>query len=215
MRNLLKKELCLALHPTAPIFLLLSAMLLIPNYPYLVVFFYTGLSVFFTCLTGRENHDIDYTMMLPVAKRDVVRARILLVALLELIQLLLAIPFALLRQTLIPAPNAAGMDANIVLFALALGQMGLFNLIYFRSYYRNVQKVGISFLRSSIVTFVYITVAEALSYIVPFVRDVLDTPDPEHLAAKLIALFLGAAMYAMLTWRACLVSEQSFERQDL
>ena len=58
MKNLLRKELVLALHPTAPLFLALSAMLLIPNYPYLVAFFYTGLGVFFTCLNGRENDDV-------------------------------------------------------------------------------------------------------------------------------------------------------------
>lgn len=52
MKTLLQKELRLALHPTAPLFLCLSAMLLIPNYPYCVVFFYTSLAVFFICLTG-------------------------------------------------------------------------------------------------------------------------------------------------------------------
>lgn len=39
MRALLIKEIKLSLHPTIPIFLLLSAMLIIPNYPYYVVFF--------------------------------------------------------------------------------------------------------------------------------------------------------------------------------
>ena len=48
MLRLLQKEIRLAMHPTVPIFLLLSAMLLIPNYPYYVAFFYTGLGVFFT-----------------------------------------------------------------------------------------------------------------------------------------------------------------------
>lgn len=215
MIRLLTKELRLALHPTAPIFLLLSAMLMIPNYPYLVVFFYTGLAVFFTCLTGRENHDIDYTMLLPVAKRDIVRARILLVALLEMAQLLLAIPFAILRQRLIAAPNAAGMDANITLFAFALVEMGLFNQVFFRSYYRNVQKVGTSFLKSSAAVFVFIAAMEAMTHALPFVRDVLDTPDPDHLLVKLLALLIGAALYAAMTWHACRASERTFEKQDL
>lgn len=215
MGKLLNKELRLALHPTAPIFLLLSAMLLIPNYPYLVVFFYTGLAVFFTCLTGRENHDIDYTMLLPVAKADVVRARILVVALLELAQLLVAVPFALLRQRLIPSPNAAGMDANVALFGFALIEMGIFNLVFFRAYYRDVRKVGTAFLKSSAAIFLYIVVVEAMTYVVPLVRDVLDTPDPEHLMAKLLTLLAGALIYALITWRVCRLSERAFERQDL
>ena len=58
MLNLLRKELRLAVHPTSWIFLGLSLMLLIPSYPYYVAFFYTGLGIFFTCLSARENQDI-------------------------------------------------------------------------------------------------------------------------------------------------------------
>ena len=72
MNKLLKKELALAMHPTAPIFLALSVLLIIPNYPYYVTFFYTSLAIFFTCLNGRENNDVYYTLLLPVPKRSVV-----------------------------------------------------------------------------------------------------------------------------------------------
>ena len=47
MKALIKKEFKLALHPTVPLFWLLSAMLIIPNYPYYVAFFYTTLGLFF------------------------------------------------------------------------------------------------------------------------------------------------------------------------
>ena len=215
MGTLLKKELRLALHPTAPIFLLLSSMLLIPNYPYLVIFFYTGLAVFFTCMTGRENHDVDYTMLLPVAKRDVVRARMLMVVLLDMAQLLVAIPCAMLRQAILPEPNAAGMDANVALFAFALVQMGVFNAVFFRLYYRDVKKVGVSFIWSTVGVFLFICVAEAATYAVPFVRDVLDTPDPAHLGAKLLVLLAGAAVFALCTGLTCRRAQRTFEAQDL
>ncbi|MEG2624491.1 MAG: ABC-2 transporter permease, partial [Clostridia bacterium] len=94
MKNLFYKECRLAAHPTSILFLLLSAMLLIPNYPYLVVFFYTSLAIFFVCLAGRENHDIFYTLSLPVAKRDIVRARFAFSVVLQLAQILIAVPFA-------------------------------------------------------------------------------------------------------------------------
>ena len=59
MNRLLQKELRLAMHPASVGFLLLSALLLIPNYPYYVTFFYTSLGVFFICLGGRENKDVE------------------------------------------------------------------------------------------------------------------------------------------------------------
>ena len=43
MKNLMRKELLLAMHPASVLFLLLSAMLLIPNSPYSVICFYTCL----------------------------------------------------------------------------------------------------------------------------------------------------------------------------
>lgn len=215
MKLLLMKELRLALHPTAPMFLALSAMLLIPSYPYLVAFFYTGLAVFFTCLSGRENQDVFYSMLLPVAKRDVVRARFLTVCLLEAAQLVAAIPFAILRQTLISLPNPVGMDANVALFGFAFLLLGLFNLTFFRVYYRDVRKVGTAFLWASGAVFLWICAAEASAHAVPFVRDVLDTPDPQHLPAKLAALLIGAIGWCTMTAAAYRQAQRDFDRQDL
>ena len=100
MKNLLIKEFRLAMHPAAIIFIFLASMLLIPNYPYFVVMFYTCLGIFFICLTARENHDIDYTMLLPVRKGDLVSARILMVVLLQLIELAVCVIFAVIRSRL-------------------------------------------------------------------------------------------------------------------
>jgi hypothetical protein len=215
MKNLLAKEFRLAMHPTALIFLSLSAMLIIPNYPYYVTFFYTGLAVFFTCLGGRENRDIYYSAMLPVRKVDIVRARFAFVIILEAAQLLLALPFALLRQSFPLPGNQVGMDANLAFFGLSLVMLGLFNLSFFRVYYRDVNKVGKAFAVSSTVTWVYIVVAEACDHAIPFFRDELDTPDPAHLGAKLAVLGAGLLAFVALTGLAYRRAAADFEAQDL
>ncbi|MBQ2668749.1 MAG: ABC-2 transporter permease [Clostridia bacterium] len=215
MKNLLKKELRLAMHPTAPLFLGLSAMLLIPNYPYLVAFFYTGLAIFFMCLNGRENRDIPFTMLLPVAKRDIVHARIWFAVIQQLLQMLLAIPFAVLNIRLYPEGNAAGLDAGMALFGCAFILYGGFNFIFFTGYYKDVSKVGAPFLLASTWVFVWIGCVEASSFLLPFSRDFLDTPDPQYLPQKLVVLLIGAVVYAVLTALACRKSIILFEKQDL
>ncbi|MGN0477838.1 MAG: ABC-2 transporter permease [Hominenteromicrobium sp.] len=215
MNNLLKKELKLALHPTAPMFLALSAMLMIPNYPYLVAFFYTGLGVFFTCLLGRENDDVGYTLLLPVSKRDVVRARFTVVTVLQLLQLLAAVPFAVLRQKLIPAGNLAGLDANIALFGFAFVLYGGFNLIFFSVYYRDVRRVGMAFIWSSVWVFLWIGLVETCTHLVPLMRERIDTPDPAYLPEKLVILAVGLAVYVLLTGLAYCRTTGLFEKQDL
>ena len=81
--KLLKKEFRLCVHPAAWMMLALGALILTPNYPYAVSFFYMTLGIFFICLSSRENHDAAYTLTLPVSRRDMVRGRVLLCCCLE------------------------------------------------------------------------------------------------------------------------------------
>lgn len=214
LKNLLRKELRLALHPTTPIFLLLSSMLLIPNYPYYVIFFYTCLGTFFLCLNGRENRDIYYTLLLPVRKRQLVLARMLVVVLTQLAQVLFAIPFAFLRGALIAQPNEAGMEANTALFGVALLLLGIFNLVFFTRYYRDTDKVGSAFLWGLAAFLIIMMAAETVTFAVPFVRDNLDTADPAALPVKLIILIAGIAAYIALTLLAYRRAASTFDALD-
>ncbi|MDP4120920.1 MAG: ABC-2 transporter permease [Bacillota bacterium] len=215
MRKLLKKEISLSMHPTAAIFLLLSMMLLIPNYPYYVIFFYTSLAIFFTCLLGRENNDVFFSMMLPIHKKDIVKARISFVVLLELAQIIIAIPFAFLRQSMPVPPNEVGMGANITLFGFSFIMLGVFNLVFFSIYYKDVTKVGVAFNISCIIVSLYITVAETCAHVVPFVKNYLNTNDTQYIPYKLIVLVIGIVIYAALTFVAYNKSVKSFEKLDL
>lgn len=215
MSRLIKKELVLSMHPITPLMLALSSMVLIPNYPYLVIFFYLTLALFFTCMLGRENQDVIYTMTLPVAKCEIVKARIGAAVLLELCQLLLILPFSWLRQKMLPVGNAAGMDANLVLLAEGLLLFGVFHLVFFCSYYRNVDRVGISFIRATAAVFLLAAADVIASYAIPFVRDYLDTPDPQFLGYKLAVLGVSALLYLGMTALACRISIRRFEKLDL
>lgn len=215
MLLLLKKEFRLAMHPATPMMVLLGAMVLIPNYPYTVACFYVTMAIFFTCLLGRENNDIGYCVNLPVKKGDIVRARMLYAVIIEGVQLMVMIPLAYLSKSINPMGNAAGMDANITLFAEALLVYGVFNAVFFTMYYKDVSKVGVSFVLSSAAVFVLVVLDVAATYAIPFVRDVLDTPDPLYVTQKLIALAIGAMVYGVLTWVTMRVSIANFEKQDL
>lgn len=216
MKNLLYKEFKLASHPTTYIFLLLSAMLLIPNYPYIVTFFYTCLGVFFVCLTGRENHDIDYSVSLPVRKKDVVTARIFFIVIIELLQAAVAIPFAIIRSHYPAAMlvNQAGSAASFAMFGFAFVALGVFNIIFLTLYYKNPDKVGRSFFGAAAVVFVFIVLDVILSH-VPALMPVLTTYGASYIGAKLGILFGGMAVYALLTFTAYKISVKSFVALDL
>ena len=215
MSKLLKKELSLCLHPAAVVMLSLSALVLVPNYPYAVTFFYMTLGLFFICLDGRENHDVIYTLTLPVAKRDAVTARFALTVLLELVLLALVFGFIRLRRLILPDPNAAGMDANLALLGEGFLFFGLYHLVFFPSYYRDVNKVGLSFVKGCVFSAAFVIADIVLCYTLPLMRDVLDTPDPQHPGAKLVFLLASVAVYAAGTWLALRVSQRRLEAQDI
>lgn len=215
MAKLLKKELTLFTHPTSWMFLAFGAMMLIPSYPMYIPLFWATLGLFYACLSARENNDLYYTLLLPVRKRDAVRARGLYFALMELLQILACVPFAILRHALKIGPNNAGMDVNLALFGLGLLLMGLFNVLFLPRLYKNPAAVGKPFLIATIWVFLYILAAEVCCFAVPFFRDVLDTPDPQHLGAKLAVLLCGAAAFVLLTLLGVRKAEKIFEKVDL
>ncbi len=215
MTKLLKKDLVLAMHPTVPMMVLLAAMVLIPNYPYSVSFFYVELALFFTCLQGRENHDVPYSVTLPVSRRQIVHARILFAVIIQMVQLVLLIPLSMLSRKINPTGNLAGLDASPALFAVGFLIFGVFNFVFFRCYYKNVNRVGVSFLLGAAVTFLLVIAEVVSSYAIPFVRDVLDTTNPAALPAQFTAAAVGGAIYVLLTALACKRSAALFERQDL
>ncbi len=216
MKALLNKEFRLNMHPAAPMFVLLSAMVLIPNYPLYVAFFYTALGLFFTCLQGREDRDLAFTMTLPVRKRQIVGARFLFALIIEGAQLVLCVAFAALRNRIMPNPrNMAGMDANVAFFGGALAVLGVFHMVFFPRYYRRPDQVGRAFVFASIAMFLAIFALEACVFAVPFARDVLDVPGLSNLPQQCAVLALGAAAFALLTIAAYRRSVHSFETLDL
>lgn len=213
--KLLKKEFTLTMHPTVPVMLLLGTMVLIPNYPYLVAFFYVTLSLFFTCLNARENNDAVFSLSLPVRKTDLVRSRILFACIIELLSVLIAAPFTVLSAKIAPQGNAAGMDANMVLLGQGLLLFGLFNLVFFTSYYKDISKVGVPFVIACAVSFALVAVDICLCYAVPYVKNVLDTPGFANAAPKAVCLIAGALSFAALTLAAYQIGAKRFLKLDI
>lgn len=215
MKNLLYKELRLAIHPTMCIFLAMPLLMLAPNYPYYIVFMYTCLAIYFTFLIGREQNDIFYTAALPIKKTDVVKGRFATVILFELLSVLISVPFAVISAKVNPnGGNAAGIEPNLAFYGLALIMLGGFNIIFIPEFYRTARKLFCPTLFSAIFIFAYIAAAETAAQYYPSpVSEFLDRAGifTEHLPI----LAAGIIIYAVLTFLAYKISAKRFERVDL
>ncbi len=215
MKNLLYKEFRLVIHPMYFLVALTAALLLIPQWPYFIAMMY----IFFITMPnlfsgGKAQNDIGFTVMLPVRKGDVVRARVLSVVVLELIQIALSAVFAMLNLTLYRVENFL-LDPNIAFFGLTFIMYGLFNVIFFPMFYKSAQKIGMPTLTAVIAIILYAVAVEIAVPLLPEVKYVLDGINGDALVRQLLVLAAGIAVFALLTWLACRVSVKRFEKVDL
>ena len=118
MMTLLYKELRLAAHPASLVFACLGCLVLVPAYPYSVIFLFGCLAPYITFLHARETNDAWYTAVLPVTKRESVLGKCLLVFVFQVFQLVFSVPFALLRHALDIANNPVGLDATAAWYGI-------------------------------------------------------------------------------------------------
>jgi len=180
MKNLFFKEMKLSMHPLIWVFILLFPMMcLIPSYPLMVAFIYVCSCypiLFFGANKGQQSNDIYFSCLLPVKKKEIVKARILTVLLIQIVPLLIMIalrPLAVsafeneVLQTFnenyqaVPGLTLAEVEAElsvgfspkgtIVVGALALISFVLFDLIYFSFFYKNGRSIALPTLIGMIV----------------------------------------------------------------
>lgn len=214
MKTLLYKQLRLACHPMTPVFCLSGIMLLIPNYPYSVAFFYVTLGLFFTFLNMREQKDIYYSALLPLRKRDTVRAAVAFTVLVELLSVVITALFCLLSAKLQPGKdNAVGMDANLMLLGAGFVLYGVFNLMFFVCLYRSGYKVGAAYLKANLALWPMMLLAEALPHFPSLMW--LNRVDTQANLRQIPILLFGIAVFAVLTMLAYRRSARLYERVDL
>jgi len=215
MKNLIYKEFKLAAHPTTFIFWSFGLMLLIPAYPGYVEFVYVVMSIFFIFLTGRENKDVLYTVSLPIPKQDVVKARCLMLGIIELLQIVISIPFAIIAHRLYPGGNPAGIDANVAFFGFVFAMLTVYNLVLVPSFYKTAIKIGIPFLLGLGAMIAFYFLAESLVWMPSGIRDFLDTTDPAIMTKQLPILAGGIAIWGvgwLLVYRK---AAANFEKVDV
>ncbi|MEZ4358508.1 MAG: ABC-2 transporter permease [Eubacteriales bacterium] len=215
MKDLLYKEFKLSLNPGTYIYPATSALLLVPDYPYFLAFIYTFIGLMTIFILNRESHDIFFTASLPIRKRDTVKARVYTIAIIELIQIAVAVPFAIIRGLINPLGNSVGIDANPALFGFVFIMYAVFNAIYFPMFYKTAYKVAWPLIISCTAVTIYIFAVEVAIQSVPVLKTYLDTLDARYAAIQLTALIAGMVIFALSCIFAYKKAASRFEKVDL
>lgn len=211
--NLLYKELRLAAHPNLFIFALMGPLVLIPGYPYMMVFLFSLIGNFVNLMYTRETNDIYYTTLLPLKRSEVVLGKWLVLLVSQLVTILFSIPFAFLRLRLFSQPNPVGIEANVAFYGFGLMIFACFNFIFLTSYFQTVYKVGTSFLKGLFFATVLAVIVE-VSVHFPMLTW-LDTVTFADQLKQLPILAAGVLIYVVAMWGAYKVSAKRFRQVNL
>ena len=156
MKALLYKEFKLAMHPMCYVFIaLFPFMILIPSYPIAIGFIYV-LScypvLFLGANKGQQSNDLLYSTLLPIRKKDIVKARIFTVAIMQAAFILIMsalVPLAIFQRDSINASNPSdpivdigfGLQSYVMILSIALIGFSLADLIFFAKYYKNGKSI--------------------------------------------------------------------------
>lgn len=217
MIKLLRKEMRLAASPLSYIFIVFGLMTFLPGYPILVGSFFVCLGMFQSFQASREANDITYTALLPVAKRDVVRAKYAFCILIELLFFALTATVTLLRMTALSEVAAyqhnALMNANLVYLCFVLLILGLFNAVFVGGFFKTAYKFGKPFVLFIIAAFLTVGVGETLFHI-PGLSS-LNAFGFAHIGLQAGIFTVGAILYVLLTIASMKWAIKNFERIDL
>ena len=217
MRNVLRKEMRLSASILSYLFILFGLMFLLPGYPVLCGAFFVTLGIFQSFQTAREANDIVFSVLLPIAKRDIVKGKYLFVCLIEGCAFLLMTLSVLLRmtvfaQSVVYRANAL-MNANFFALGMACVIFGLFNLIFVGGFFKTAFKFARPFVTFIISCFLVVFAAEALHHVPGLEK--LNAFGTDDLALQLMMLAAGILIFLLMTVLSFRKACRRFEKIDL
>lgn len=217
MRNVLRKEMRLSASVLSYLFILFGLTFFLPGYPVLIGVFFVTLGIFQSFQTAREANDVVFSVLLPIAKRDVVKGKYAFVCLIECAALLLMALAVVLRMTVFAQSAVyranALMNANFFALGTACLIFGLFNWIFVGGFFKTAYRFARPFVTYLIVAFLVILIAEALHHVPGL--EALNAFGTDGLGLQLGLLAGGLAGFLLITVLSCKRACARFEAIDL
>lgn len=199
------------------LFIAFGFMFFIPGYPILCGVFFVTLGIFQSFQNAREANDIVFSVLLPIAKRDVVRGKFLFSCFIELCSFVLMAAVTILRMTIFSESsvyrNNALMNANPFALGMALLIFGLFNFILIGGFFKTAYKFGKPFVIYIIAAFLTIGIGEALHHFPGL--EMLNAFGFENIILQLGLFGIGALCYVLMTLFSYRNACEHFEIIDL
>lgn len=217
MYNLLLKDLRLGVNPwflAMPF--LMGALMLIPGWLYFIVpmyFFWITVPNIFA--QYRAQNDFLFTSMMPVTKQDMVKARVSVIVILELMHLVAAMIYGWFTIRLYPNMDYHFFAPHLGFWGLCFVMLGIYNLFLFPMFYKTAYKYGPAQLVAITAAMAFAFVAQWAGIQSTYLSDHFNGSGSSHAAFHIAILAAGIVVFIAFTWIAYRISVRRFQQVEI
>lgn len=217
MYNLVMKDVRLAVPPfffLLPI--LIGALMLIPGWVYFIVLLYfCWITVPNLFNQFKAQNDLMFTSVLPVSKRNVVKARVTVIVGLELLHILFAVIFGSISLILYPDVTYYFFPPNMGFWGLNLAMLAIFNLIFIPMFYKTAYKFGWALTASVMAAMLFAGIAQWIGIQNPVVNEIFYGTDTQQVSLQAFILITGIVIFAALSVMAYRIGVKRFLQVEI
>jgi len=214
-KELILKEFQLNIIPWSFLWLAGVFLVLIPSWVHFVAMSYMFFFFMHLSQMDKANQDLAFVVSLPVPKAGIVRARTATVVIMEVAQLVMLIPLAIVRFWIYPGGNEISMNTNLAFFGSILVMYAVFNLIYLTGSYKRAYRMLWPIAGGYTIAVVVGGLLTTLIMVVPALNRTLNDRGLGNLGFQMIAFGCGGAVFIGLTYLAYRRAVSNFSKVDL
>ena len=217
MYNLLMKELKLGVSPFFYILpFLTGALMLIPGWLYFFVPLYFLFITIPNMFAGyKTQNDLMFSIVMPVTRKDIVKARVAIIVILELLHIVIAVIYGMISTRLYPNLTSFFFGPTIGFWGLCFVMLAIFNIIFVSMFYKTAYKYGAPMIVSITGAVLFATAAEWLGIKSPLVFDLFKGAGADNIATQITILIVGIAIFAIFNIAAYNIAIKQFEKVDI
>ncbi|WP_268627567.1 ABC-2 transporter permease [Paenibacillus alvei] len=217
MYNLVMKDLKLGVHPMFFIMpLILGALMLVPGWLYFIVILYFCWITIPNIFGGyRTQNDLMFTSMMPVTRSDMVKARVLVIVILELLHMVSAMIFGMINLRLYPNLTHYFFAPHMGFWGLCFVMLAIFNIIFISMYYKTAYKYGGAALTSISAAMLFAGVAQWLGVQNSFVSDTFNGSGAHNMTLQISILITGIVIFIAFNMIAYRIAIRRFLKVEI
>lgn len=217
MKNLLIKEFKLGINVQIVIFVVLSLLILVPSWPAAASLLYSISGIITLFPRALANKDIEYTVLLPIKKTDVVKGKTIFIMAIEVIIVILSTIGGIIRVlNYLPAKGEEAyfeaVKPCVSHIGLAFIGFGVMNLIMIAMYYKDpYKKLTAPLLISSFGLMIILALGSLLIAFIPELRIYNEV----SIIYQTIIVIIGFLLFVLLSYIGYKIGAKRFSKIDL